>query len=83
MSTEPIATYPVGTKIKDVRHFDRSTKVVFSCPDHLENKWASKDPNCSSWFPATREMSLGGDCSCKVEVGDMVVTETYQPTRNG
>ncbi len=80
---DAIASYPVGTKVKDIKHFDRSMKVAFVCPDHPASAWVSKDPFSSSIFP---QFSDGfDDCQpgCKIALGDYVVTHEYLPTRNG
>lgn len=81
VAPEPIAVYPVGTLVRNVREFDRGQKVVFACPQHLE-VFASKDPYSSSWFPAT---AASKQCprDCEIGTGDHVLTEEYKPTRNG
>lgn len=75
---EPIAVYPAGTRIGDVKHFDRSQKVSFHCPKHPGNVFFSKDPYASTWF---------GDSwcpnDCDVKFGDHIVDAEYRPTRNG
>lgn len=48
-------TYPVGTPLSGtIHHFDRSTKVVFGCSEHVGPEYATKGPG-SSWFPANEE----------------------------
>lgn len=68
---EIIEEYPVGTKISEIKEFDRSTKVWFSCPNHATT-WASKDPWASSWF---RMKGMGDQCNCPV--GDFETTHPY------
>lgn len=81
---EPVATYPVGTKVQDIKHFDRSMKVAFACPAHPKSAWVSKDPYSSSHFPQSDEtVDCTGHRQCKIPVGDYVVTHEYKPTRNG
>ena len=82
VAPEPIAIYPAGTRISDVEHFDRSMKVQFHCPDHPQNKFASKDPYVSHWFPATYDGTWCPE-DCVAQVGDHVVSEDYKPTRDG
>lgn len=81
---EPVAVYPVGTRIEDVRHFDRSQHILFACPEHPHSAWSSKDPRSSSIFPQSDKTQ---DCTiarrCKVSIYDYVVTHDYKPTRNG
>ena len=78
---QPIAVYPVGTRIGDVKHFDRGQKVVFHCPKHPARHWASKDPFSSSWFDAGKEFGDLEECDCNTR--DYVVKFEYKPTRNG
>jgi hypothetical protein len=62
-----MTTYPVGTNIRDIESFDRSTKVVFHCVEHPEFWYMSKQPSCSQWFPANeaaREIQWGKDDPC-------------------
>ena len=77
---EPIAVYPAGTKIGDVKHFDRSQHIHFRCPLHPEARYSSKDPFVSSWFSAPFPEDHEG---CSAGVGDYIVTSEYLPTRNG
>jgi hypothetical protein len=79
VAPEPIATYPAGTRISDVEHFDRSMKVVFYCPDHPQNVFASKDPYVSHWFLVEGEWCA---MDCLAQVGDHIVHTDYKPTRN-
>ncbi len=82
---EPVAVYPVGTLVKDIKGFDRSIKVAFACPEHPTSAWVSKDPYSSSHFAQNSKMAA--DCThtrqCKINVGDYVLTHEYLPTRNG
>lgn len=77
---EPIAVYQAGTKMSDVRHFDRSVHVQFRCPLHPESRYSSKDPYVSSWF-AGQGMECPPECTARAD--DMIVTADYLPTRNG
>lgn len=81
VAPEPIAVYRAGTKMSDVKHFDRGQHVQFRCPLHPETRYSSKDPYVSSWFhdPAV------GECppECPSRADDMIVTVDYLPTRNG
>lgn len=72
---EPIAVYPAGTRVGDIKHFDRGMKVSFHCPKHPQNHFYSKDPFVSSWF------GEGAACSCPTS--EYVVSSDYLPTRNG
>lgn len=81
VAPEPVAVYPVGTRIGDVKHFDRGQKVVFHCPKHPARHWASKDPFSSSWFDAGKEFGDLEECDCNTS--DYVVKFEYKPTRNG
>jgi hypothetical protein len=82
VAPEPVAVYPVGTRIGDLKHFDRSQHVLFKCPDHPDSAWSSKDPRSSSVFPQTDKTR---DCGpgCLVSIYDYVTTHEYKPTRNG
>lgn len=71
-----IPVYPVGTRIGDVKHFDRGMKVAFHCPKHPKNVFSSKDPFSSSWFGE-------GVPICDCNTRDYVVFSEYKPTRNG
>lgn len=77
---EHIAVYPAGTKVGDVKHFDRGQHIHFRCPLHPEAKYSSKDPFVSSWFAAAFHEPHEG---CSAGVGDYIVTSEYLPTRNG
>ena len=76
VAPEPVAVYPVGTRIGDVEHFDRGMKVAFHCPRHPTNVFYSKDPFSSRWFGE-------GDLICECNTRDYVTTHEYKPTRNG
>lgn len=80
VAPEPIAVYRAGTRMSDVKHFDRSMHVQFRCPLHPETRYSSKDPYVSSWFhdPAV------GECppECVARADDMIVAAEYRPTRN-
>lgn len=76
VAPEPIAVYPVGTRVADVKEFDRSMKIEFHCSTHPKNVWVSKDPFASNWFK-----SAGEWCNCSP--ADMIVHSEYKPTRNG
>lgn len=80
VAPEPIARYAVGTKMSEVRHFDRSMHIVFKCPNH-GTEYSSKDPYCSSWF----RDPMAGECppECGTRADDMIVSREYLPTRNG
>lgn len=43
--------HPAGTPVKEIKRFDRSTKVYFQCTEHSDYIWCSKEPSVSSWFP--------------------------------
>ena len=75
----PIAVYPAGTRVGNVRDFDRSMKVLFHCPDHPGVVYMSKDPFVSTWFV----VEASGACDCHRPTGDYIVHEDYKPTRNG
>jgi hypothetical protein len=79
---EPVAVYPVGTRIGDIKHFDRSQHVLFKCPNHLRSAWSSKDPRSSSVFPQT-DGTVDCGPGCLVSIYDYVTTHEYKPTRNG
>lgn len=79
VTPQPIAVYPAGTEMSDVKHFDRSMKVLFHCPNHPEAVYASKDPYVSNWFSAAGS----GVCNCHIPTGDYIVHEDYKPTRDG
>lgn len=81
VAPEPIAIYPEGTHIKDIREFDRGQKVMFKCPQH-PGIFMSKDPYSSRWFPSTHDTKLCPQ-TCKAGIGDYVLVEEYKPTRNG
>lgn len=49
-----MTTYPIGTNLRDIKTFDRSTKVVFACTNHPDIHFMSKDPFCSNWFPGNQ-----------------------------
>lgn len=76
---EPIAVYPAGTRVGDIKHFDRGMKVVFECPLH-HVRYYSKDPYVSNWFGGGHATA---DLPCEVQTGDYLVAEDYLPTRNG
>ena len=65
--------YPAGTKVVDIRHFDRSTKVSFQCSAHGGPVWFSKQPSCSNWF--SREAEEVHACPCNLLM--YVTTEPY------
>jgi hypothetical protein len=76
-----MATYPAGTKLNEISHFDRSTKVHFHCPDHPEYSFRSKDPFCSSIFPGdvtTSNAEFHGVKFCQCPIGEHVVTTDYE-----
>ena len=81
VAPEPVAVYPVGTRIGDVKHFDRGQKVTFHCPKHPVKHFASKDPFSSTWFDAGKEFGDMVDCDCNTR--DFVIKYEYKPTRNG
>lgn len=75
-----MATYPAGTKLTEISHFDRSTKVLFHCPTHPEYKFRSKDPFVSAIFPgdaatSAAEFQMVKFCQCPI--GDHVTSEPY------
>ncbi|WP_420181318.1 hypothetical protein [Paenarthrobacter sp. TA1.8] len=75
-----MATYPAGTTLDEITHFDRSTKVHFHCPTHPEYTFRSKDPFCSSIFPgdpatSAAEFQMVKFCTCPI--ADHVVTTEY------
>lgn len=83
---EPIEIYTAGTRIENVRYFDRSIKVAFACPDHPRSKWVSKDPHSSTIFAQSDETidcTAGEAGDCKVDLDDYILTHEYKPTRNG
>lgn len=71
-------TYPAGTPVESIRHFDRSIKVSFACSNHPDVVWWSKEPDRSTWFPATTDPSgYAPDqsrCGCR---GTYVTTKEY------
>lgn len=76
-----MATYPAGTKLNEINHFDRSDKVHFLCPTHPEYTFRSKDPFVSSIFPgdqhtAAAEFAMVKFCQCPI--GEHVVTTDYE-----
>ena len=83
---EPVHTYPAGTKVKDIKHFDRSQHLLFACPEHPTSAWSSKDPYVSSWFSQLGD-DVMVDCRqarhCMIPLDDYVLTLDYLPTRNG
>jgi len=90
MNEEPIAVYPAGTPIEDVRHFDRGDKVIIRCKDHPQWLYASKDPYVSQWFPADRatveaqQQGLLDECQHTLrQRGQYEVAVEYKPTRDG
>lgn len=75
MAEQTFPTYPVGTKLKEIKGYDRGQKVCFQCPVHPDNGWfAAKSPS-STWF------GQGIPCDCWYE-GFVLVAE-YTPTRIG
>lgn len=82
VAPEPVAVYPVGTRVADIHHFDRSMHLQFQCPRHGECSgriYSSKDPYVSSWFSQ-------GDYSpsdCATPTNEYVLVAEYRPTRNG
>lgn len=78
-----MATYKAGTKVGDIKTFDRSTKITFTCEKHDIGEWVSKDPFVSTWFPNWNNSDAFGnalhnanDCNCPV--GSLVTTEEYE-----
>lgn len=69
-------TVPAGSRVADVRHFDRSQKLKFRCPNCPGSVWVSKDPYASSWFPASNETV---DCprDCETRLVDYLVVDDY------
>lgn len=63
--------YVPGMPVRDIRHYDRSTKVRFKCQTHPANEWRSKDPYVSSWFTANSDKPDGAPreplCKCKLD----------------
>ena len=57
--------YPKHTPVSAITHFDRSTKVVIECQldGHEASVWMTKQPSCSTWFPATDQTA---DCGCSI-----------------
>jgi hypothetical protein len=75
-----MATYPAGTKLNEITHFDRSDKVLFHCPNHPEYKFRSKDPFVSSIFPgdaATSAAEFQMVQFCRCPIGEHVTSEPY------
>lgn len=68
-----VTEYPAGTKLKDIKDFDRSTHVMFNCPNHSESKYMSKDPFCSSIFILD---GWANECNCPM--GEHVTIELYR-----
>jgi hypothetical protein len=81
-----IASYPAGTPLAEVEHFDRSMKIAFHCPEHPSTTWMSKDPWLSRWFP---DVPLGAvyevcrEAACEVPLRNWTLVRDYRPTRNG
>lgn len=55
-----MTTYPVGTNVRDIQFFDRSTKVIFECKVCKETTdepihYSSKDPFASQMFPLSEK----------------------------
>lgn len=83
VAPEPIAVYPVGTRVEDIKHFDRSMHVLFACPKHRDSAWFSKDPWSSTIFPQSlRTMDCGPE-GCRIGLENFTLTHEYEPTRNG
>lgn len=73
---------PAGKTIDDVPFFDRSIKVVFKCPIHPDEVFASKDPYVSSWFPGAPGVH-GCPKDCNSKTGEHILVSDYRPTRRG
>ena len=80
-----MSSFKKGTKIQDVTTFDRGIKVEFHCTEHPEIVYRSKDPWCSSWFPANQaaiDIHNGAPdpCDHKLARDDVwVLAEDYEP----
>ena len=80
-------TYPAGTRLGDIRVFDRSTKIAFTCLRHNIGTWHSKDPFVSHWFPDHTIVDAVGtvkpeymdpnECGKTCTTGSLVTTEPY------
>jgi len=78
------ATHPVGTNVRDIPHFDRGIKVRFSCREHPQYEYMSKEPGRSQWFPAneaTQALQWGtpDECSHKWRDDVWFTTSPYSP----
>ena len=74
-----MATHPIGTNIGNITYFDRGTKVWFSCKEHPQYEYMSKQPSASQWFPAnqaTQDLQWGAtdECHHKYPSDDVWVT---------
>lgn len=75
--------YPIGTNIRDITGFDRSTKVWFSCREHPQYEYMSKEPARSQLFPANHAAQMlqwGEKDECPHKLSDDVwfTTRPYE-----
>ena len=80
-------TYPVGTRVGDIKQFDRSIKVEFCCTNHIQQGiWCSKDPFVSNWFPVNEQAIEFSNQTymnpevkwCNCPTGSYVTTSDYE-----
>ena len=71
--------YPKGTPILDIRYWDRSTRVFFTCTEHPAKVWASKQPAVSSWFARDEQVPD----VCQHDLAHYSTTEEYNDGREG
>ena len=67
--------HPIGTNIRDITGFDRSTKVWFACKEHPQYEYMSKEPGRSNWFPANtaaQDLQWGKEDECPHKISDDV-----------
>lgn len=84
-NTEPQPEfYRAGTNVRDIKHFDRGTKVTVKCIHHPEIQYRTKEWGRSNEFPAnehTQRAELGIDvmeCDHKFRDDVWVLAEDYE-----